>query len=142
MEKNEFKKIVEKATRKKAFNDLIEMKSKHSKMKNLHYKELKMQQYFSSDNNDITPQDVIGIFKLRTRMTEVKSNYKNNNESLECEICFENNETQEHILSCPWLGKACDIEYNELWNGIVSVKKEIATEFKNKMIKKQSIIQK
>ena len=72
-------------------------------------------------------------------MTEVKSNFKNNYESLECDTCFENEETQEHILTCPGLGSACDIEYNEIWNGSVKVKKKIATEFTNKMLMKQSI---
>ena len=40
-------------------------------------------------------------FKLRSRMIEVKNNYKGKHANLECEACERSLETQDHILFCP-----------------------------------------
>ena len=42
------------------------------------------------------------IFKARTRMLQVKNNYKNAHKNLTCRACQKENETQEHVLTaCP-----------------------------------------
>ena len=42
------------------------------------------------------------IFKARTRMLQVKNNYKNAHKNLSCRACQKDNETQEHVLTaCP-----------------------------------------
>ena len=42
------------------------------------------------------------MFKLRTRVTDVKCNYKGKYESFECEICKKDDESQKilNILEC------------------------------------------
>ena len=42
--------------------------------------------------------EVSCIFKARTRMLQVKSNYKNGNKEHKCRLCQEEEETQPHIL--------------------------------------------
>ena len=49
--------------------------------------------------NKLNRNQVSIIFKARTRMLNVKSNYKNGNkENLNCRLCEKEEETQEHIL--------------------------------------------
>ena len=74
-----------------------------SKGKEIEYHEIELRYYLSSDSN-LTVQEKKELFKMRTRMTEVKSNYKNRYESLNCDKCEKNNkfneETQEHVYKC------------------------------------------
>ena len=46
----------------------------------------------------LTRNQVSTIFKARTRMLKVKSNYKNGNKNLNCRLCGTSEETQKHIL--------------------------------------------
>ena len=48
--------------------------------------------------NKLTRNQASLIFKARTRMLKVKSNYKNGNINLQCRICNKNEETQKHAL--------------------------------------------
>ena len=48
--------------------------------------------------NRLTRNQTSIIFKARTRMLNVKSNYKNGNDSLNCRLCGKSEETQNHIL--------------------------------------------
>ena len=43
------------------------------------------------------------IFGARTRMLDLKSNFKNGQSDLICRGCFKAEETQEHLLVCPSL---------------------------------------
>ena len=75
------------AVKRKAFEELLKKKESHSKMINLEYKSLNMQNYLKSSNENLTQKDAQDIFQLRTRMFDVKSNYKNKYEVLMCEAC-------------------------------------------------------
>ena len=46
----------------------------------------------------LTRNQASTIFKARTRMLKVKSNYKNGNKNLNCRLCGTSEETQKHIL--------------------------------------------
>ena len=48
--------------------------------------------------NKLTRNQASTIFKTRTRMLKVKSNYKNGNKDLTCRMCGKHEETQDHIL--------------------------------------------
>ena len=109
-------------------------------MKNIEYSELKMQEYLSSNCKEITKDQSIKIFQLRTRMSNVKTNYKNKYQSLLCDLCFKTEESQEHLLDCEILGEKCEIQYSELWNGSSHNKLEIMKAFYTKLEKKEQII--
>ena len=52
--------------------------------------------------NELTRKQTSLIFKARTRMLKVKSNYKNGHPNLTCKMCKTEEETQTHILEeCP-----------------------------------------
>ena len=84
--------------------DLRYLKSQiNSKGKEMKYDELTIKKYLVGDL-DLTNQEKIEAFKIRSKMVEVKSNMKNKHENVFCFVCkkedIENNETQEHIWSC------------------------------------------
>ena len=96
--KNQFKHIVKKAVDVKAFEYLKAEKGKHSKVKDTKHDKLEMQDYLSP--NTLSNLEAKFIFLLRTRMLEVKANFKNKHADLLCVACNVCEETQEHILSC------------------------------------------
>ena len=73
---------------------------KRSKMENLHYKTLKVQEYFKSTG--IYPDKARSIFMFRTRMSDVKLNFKSNHTNLNCPLGCEIEESQEHLLQCEY----------------------------------------
>ena len=68
---------------------------------------------------------------LRTRVTDVKCNYKGKYESFECEICTKDEESQKHILNCEKLNEYYEnkIEYEDIFQGSIRNKIEIARRF-------------
>ena len=48
--------------------------------------------------NKLTRNQASTIFKARTRMIKVKSNYKNGNTDMKCRLCGKSEETQKHAL--------------------------------------------
>ena len=47
----------------------------------------------------MTRNQVSTIFKARTRMLDIKANYKNKYPNQTCRLCHINEETQEHVLA-------------------------------------------
>merc|ERR1712179_476095 len=43
------------------------------------------------------------LFQLRSRMIDVKTNFKNNNSDLSCPLCDIKEDDQKHVLECPTL---------------------------------------
>ena len=48
---------------------------------------------------EMTRKEVSTIFKARTRMLDVKNNFRNKHLSITCRACEKSNETQEHVLN-------------------------------------------
>ena len=83
----------------KAFEELMKVKeTRLSKLDNLEYTELKMQNYLKSSN--INSNQVKSLFKFRTRMATVAVNFPNMYVDLSCPLCKSSSDTQEHILQC------------------------------------------
>ena len=77
------------------------MKNMHSKVKDLKHTRLKMQEYFLPNGvENITKQETQLIFKMRSKVTNVKNNIKGQYETLECGACLTENETQKHVYEC------------------------------------------
>ena len=119
--KIKFKKLVKRKSRQAAFKFLMNIKDSHSKLDNLHYKDLKMQKYLSS--NLIYKNDAQLLFKLRTRMTNFKSNFKNGSDDISCKLC-PNEDRQDHILICDTIIKnipeAVNVNYSSIFNNNTS----------------------
>ena len=78
----------------------------------------------------LTRNQASTIFKARTRMIKVKSNYKNGNNDLKCRICKQKEETQQHILE----------ECEPINNKIPKITKEMLFEESSEELKKTAEI--
>ena len=74
-------------------------KQKHSKLDDIKFKDLKCAEYLLDSR--ISKNEAKLLFKLRTRMYNVKSNFKNmNNLNLTCDLCKSQICDQPHLLQC------------------------------------------
>ena len=101
MSKNMFKQIVKQKCEENELEYLkhcIKLKGKE-----MNYEKLEMRNYLASESF-LTLQEKKEAFMIRTRMTEVKTNYKNKHNDYNCVACEKKNnyneETQEHIYYC------------------------------------------
>ena len=129
------------AVKSKALKNLNRIKQNHSKGKELEYSYLEMQRYLRPSQINITQQEAITIFRLRTRMTNVKANFKGKYDDLSCEICKQEDETQQHILKCEKIDKERSPEYNEIFGENVEKQVEIAKVFNEKIKRRNRILE-
>ena len=94
-----FKNLLKIKTKEYALQYLLKMKQKHSKMTNLEYKELTIQNYFKNEN--ISVKEAQNLFKFRTRVAKFRENFKNNYEVRTCHLCLVQPDTQAHCVQCP-----------------------------------------
>ena len=104
------------------------MKS-HSKVQQGIYKNLNGMQYFQ-DNRFSTDQIKL-LFKLRTRMFDVRNNFRNNYECASCPLCGLHGDTQAHLLSCVMIKKHFipSIEYEDIFSDNCDILLEACKEF-------------
>ena len=95
-----WKDIVSKNVQKSAFRYLTDLKSTHSKARDILHQNLQLQSYLGSSGNNLTIQEKQFIFAARTRMLDVKANFKSSESDLSCRKCRNATESQEHLLSC------------------------------------------
>ena len=74
------------------------------------------------------------IFKMRSRVTSVKMNFKRNFENLKCSLCKIENESQKHIIECNEIRKLRgnsfkSVEYENLFGENVKKQLEIMKYF-------------
>ena len=104
------KKLVSKLMRSKTEEYLLKLKKSHVKTENLHPSR-SMQEYLKS--NQLTKGEKILLFKLRSRMIEIKGNFPESHRgNLYCELCNDETEeeTQTHLLKCKFLLDHPEIE--------------------------------
>ena len=99
MSGNALKSKLKVAVKCAAFKYLTELQQTHSKSKNLIYSDLKLQDYLRSGGSGTIDQKA-NIFKIRSRMLDLKSNFKTSVENNVCTLCDNAEETQPHLLSC------------------------------------------
>ena len=57
-----------------------------------------MQKYLKPNKIKINLEEAQEIFRLRSRVSEVKTNFKGSFDNLDCDVCGIENETQKHII--------------------------------------------
>ena len=89
----------------KALVFLKEKANEHSKVRNDIYTDMKGKEYFY--NQKITPDLAQILFKFRTRMFNVKNNFRNKykQSNIRCPLCNDNDDTQEHLFNCKTINK-------------------------------------
>ena len=105
--KSSTKHYLKKIGREKTLSQLLLQKGKHSKMKNLEYTELKIQDYFLLPG--IRVDQARNIFKFRTRMAPMGENFRENKENVICPLCGEAPDNQEHFFNCEKLREKIDM---------------------------------
>lgn len=124
--KQSFKNFLKRKSKEAAVNYLNKLKSKHSKLDDLHFNDLKCANYLQDQR--INQNEAKLLFKLRTRMYPVKSNFKEQyNFNLSCELCNNAICDQRHLLNCKILQhlipeiKHTSVRYNHLFGSIEKI---------------------
>ena len=92
--KYEGKNIVKKAVEKKNKEEINEQMIKGKKTQN-------MERWKEDYLNKLNFEDAKTIFELRSNMTRVKANFKNDHKGqIKCEFCKDKDETTQHIYEC------------------------------------------
>ena len=94
-----FKKLVKQNTTMAAFKYLMEQKNKpgkHTKIKDIEYKQLCIQEYLLEGNYNTELSKV--MFKMRGKTLEIKEHKKWKYENVICVGCGKNNETEKELL--------------------------------------------
>ena len=119
MSKRDFKYMVRTATMKYAFSELQKRQQIHSKMNNINYNELSIQMYLTSQGHFIHFKEAQNIFKGRIRMHDVKCNFKNVYEDVDCLGCKTSEDSQRHILTCSIINPNHTEDYDDLFSNDV-----------------------
>ena len=132
------KRILKTAIKEKAFERLIGIKENHSKVKHLSYSNLEMQNYLKSNRVKPTKSEIQTIFEMRSRVTDVKLNFRGKYENLECRVCKSNEESQKHVYECNEIMKIRKIknqkiEYEMIFKENVRKQVQIAKDFLENM---------
>ena len=80
-----FKKLVQVKSKEYALYKYLGKKEKHSKLENLFYPELKMQDYLKSQN--LSVEQAKTVFLYRSSMAQYSANYPNGSEVSPCPLC-------------------------------------------------------
>ena len=103
-----------------------------------------MQRYLKASDVTINQEEVQTIFKMRSRMTDVKTNFRGKYDSFECELCNEEDENQKHMIECREIlkHKKTNIkppDFDELFKGNFKKQLEIAQTFLESMKIKEKL---
>ena len=105
MKKARLKIIVNQAIKEKTFRDLVKKKESHSKVMNIIHERLEIQGYLKPNKLKMKMEEAQEIFRMRSRVADVKTNFKAKYESFECEVCKKEEETQKHVIECTEINK-------------------------------------
>ena len=126
---------------------LNEIKANHSKVQKLGHEKLKMQNYLKANNHKMSQNESETIFKMRSRVSNVKTNYRGRFENFECSLCNEDMETQQHIIECKSIRNVKkteneNVKYENLYGENVKQQLKIAKLFIENMNIKSKLEQK
>ena len=117
---------------------LLNLKSKHTKLNDIS-DSYKLEEYLSSTN--LSTEEKQTLFKFRTRMVDVKSNFKMQyGQNLSCYFCLET-DTQSHLLLCKPITNGIDMqstEYDHIFQDIS--KQEKIAKILNKILKQRNTL--
>ena len=116
---NSFKRIVKIKTKEYALNYLLELKSKHTKLDNLVYTELRLQKYLKTD--DIPVHEAKNLFRYSVKVADFKENYGNRYEDKVCPLCSILMDTQTHSVQCVTVKESVSVKgnYSDIFNEVI-----------------------
>ena len=115
-----FKNSVKAKVKEFALDSLNEIKFKHSKMDNLIFTELKIQDYLVSENISVVQKR--NIFHFRTRMANFSENFRGQDPPKPCQVCRSHVDCQEHSVNCAETMKNVNKKgkYDEIFSSSIS----------------------
>merc|ERR1712024_41377 len=99
-----FKEIIRNKVETKALQYLTKLKESHSKARNIKHEKIKLQPYLRSETKNLTINERKFIFAARTRMLDLRGNFKTGMTDRKCRKCEATEETQQRLLDCTALG--------------------------------------
>ena len=120
-------------------------KGGHSKVLNIVYRNMKIQEYLTPNVIDI--QEAKFIFHLRTRMVDVRKNFSGSYPNLNCPLCNLEPDTQEHLLKCEKLDADTDLissmpEYSDIFSENLEAQVLVARIIQSRFKKRKQLLKK
>ena len=111
--------LVKVKSKEVAWKKFMEAKMDHSKMDNLWYSQLRIQEYLQS--NKFSTQEVKTIFKFRTRMASFGENFRNGQEQVPCPLCNVHLDSQPMAFQCTKIKSEIQLrgKYEDLFKDII-----------------------
>ena len=104
MKKDSFKILMKKKIKEFTYRELMLKKMKSTKSKNIHYKSLNIQSYFTFE--DVTDEGITKVFQYRTHMLPFDGNVKSHTETTKvCPLCESHPDSQDSMEDCDELKK-------------------------------------
>ena len=115
LSKNAFKKLVKKHAKNYELRRLLKIKENKSKLKNLFYSELKLQDYLLLKNMNACQAKA--LFKFRVKMAPFGQNFKGGQEIVLCPFCETHPDGQEESWMCSKMNTIMSIQgdYKEIF---------------------------
>ena len=109
-----FKQLVRRKAKEYAFYTFLEKQASHSKLDNICYTELKLQDYLEN----MSANEAQTVFSYRTRMANFKENYRGPGGPQPCPLCNLHLDTQSLSFQCPLVKNNVKLEgkYNTIFS--------------------------
>ena len=116
-----FKSLVKRKAKEFAFFSYLEKKDTHSKLDNIFYRELKIQNYLCDENISYT--QALVLFSYRTRMSKYSGNYPGKDGVISCPLCYNHLDLQTFSFQCGKIRENMPIEgrYSNLFSENISI---------------------
>ena len=105
-----FKNLVRTKSKEFSWNKHMTAKMSHSKMDDLWYSNLNLQEYMKT--NKFSADEVRTIFAYRTRMAKFKENFRNGSENIPCPLCQIHFDKQSMAFQCPMIKDNVELKGN------------------------------
>ena len=143
MPKETFRKLVKTNTTRRALEYLHEERSKHSKVSHIQHQDLEIRSYLKT--GQVSIQEAKFMFTLRTRMLDIKVNYRGKYKDTICPCCNVGEDTQEHLLTCIALEADTEIaaalpKYEDLFGKDIVKQVEVSRIIKQKYLKRNKLV--
>ena len=126
MNKLKLKDTLKKRVPEVAFQYLINLAQTHSKVNHGIYRNLDGMQYFQ--DHRISAEQAKLLFRFRTRMVNVRNNFRNHYKCSSCPLCGIHQDTQEHLFDCIMIKKHYQLttEYSDIFSSDCDCLRDVA----------------
>ena len=114
------KEVLKRAISKAALQYLLELGNTHSKVNVNLYNDMSGMKYMKDPR--FSPDIVNLLFKFRTRMFNVRNNFRNKYRQTDilCPLCKSTEDTQEHLFLCRVIKNSLQIDFSSVYQDIFS----------------------